>query len=397
MSLKSIRGRSTVIGPAKIYGAPNPLNAVNHAGAWAFSDGRMSYSDGVSWNELTAGITTLRTVTVGSVSNGSLDGDFPTIGAALAYFAGFSPSADVYDFLGKIVILDNYVVKEQIKMFSQNLGWITIESETPFTDVEVDVSTFTFRDTYINFYIFMSFVNGTAPIVRCRFKLINTAPIDPSTGAPWRTIGLALRTCFFATLNEDPPAGDPPPTGYVFRTAFDGFFENIRVGANSTARITHMEFKNATGTNILVTAGQLTLLTSRVRGSTGPENLTVANGSLAAVAFSDFQRTQGVNDPGDLILGNGSIVSIIGSTSLGGISEDELVPSGSGIVFDGRSALTPTWEGFIKPQAFTVATLPVASAYPGTVVYVSDETGGATLAFSDGTDWRRVQDRVVVS
>jgi len=31
------------------------------------------------------------------------------------------------------------------------------------------------------------------------------------------------------------------------------------------------------------------------------------------------------------------------------------------------------------------------------VIYVSNETGGATLAFSDGTNWRRVQDRAVVS
>lgn len=31
------------------------------------------------------------------------------------------------------------------------------------------------------------------------------------------------------------------------------------------------------------------------------------------------------------------------------------------------------------------------------VVYCTDEAGGATLAFSDGSDWRRVSDRAVVS
>lgn len=46
---------------------------------------------------------------------------------------------------------------------------------------------------------------------------------------------------------------------------------------------------------------------------------------------------------------------------------------------------------------FTVATLPTASENKGRQIYVDDETGGATLAFSDGTNWRRVQDRVVVS
>ena len=34
---------------------------------------------------------------------------------------------------------------------------------------------------------------------------------------------------------------------------------------------------------------------------------------------------------------------------------------------------------------------------PGDMIFVSDETGGATMAFYDGSNWRRVQDRVVIS
>jgi len=45
--------------------------------------------------------------------------------------------------------------------------------------------------------------------------------------------------------------------------------------------------------------------------------------------------------------------------------------------------------------AYTVSTLPTVIA--GALIYVSDEAGGATMAFGDGTDWRRVQDRAVVS
>ena len=33
----------------------------------------------------------------------------------------------------------------------------------------------------------------------------------------------------------------------------------------------------------------------------------------------------------------------------------------------------------------------------GDMIFVSDETGGATMAFYDGTNWRRVQDRAVIS
>ena len=51
----------------------------------------------------------------------------------------------------------------------------------------------------------------------------------------------------------------------------------------------------------------------------------------------------------------------------------------------------------LQLKTYTVATLPSAVTYPRGVIYVSDEAGGATLAFSEGTDWRRVQDRAVVS
>lgn len=51
-----------------------------------------------------------------------------------------------------------------------------------------------------------------------------------------------------------------------------------------------------------------------------------------------------------------------------------------------------------RPQLprYTVATVP--SAAPASqIAYITDEAGGATVAFSDGTNWRRVQDRAVIS
>ena len=47
-------------------------------------------------------------------------------------------------------------------------------------------------------------------------------------------------------------------------------------------------------------------------------------------------------------------------------------------------------------RSYTVAGLPSAAA-AGQMIYVSDETGGAVVAFSDGTNWRRVTDRAVAS
>lgn len=46
---------------------------------------------------------------------------------------------------------------------------------------------------------------------------------------------------------------------------------------------------------------------------------------------------------------------------------------------------------------YTVATVPDAAELPRQWIYVSDEAGGAVPAFSDGTNWRRVTDRAIIS
>ena len=47
--------------------------------------------------------------------------------------------------------------------------------------------------------------------------------------------------------------------------------------------------------------------------------------------------------------------------------------------------------------SYTVSTVPTASASTAQIIFVSDETGGATLAYSDGTNWRRLQDLAIIS
>ena len=47
--------------------------------------------------------------------------------------------------------------------------------------------------------------------------------------------------------------------------------------------------------------------------------------------------------------------------------------------------------------SYTVVGLPTPVGVAGKMVYVSNESGGAVPAFSDGTNWRRVTDRAIVS
>jgi hypothetical protein len=56
-----------------------------------------------------------------------------------------------------------------------------------------------------------------------------------------------------------------------------------------------------------------------------------------------------------------------------------------------------TASGPIVHASYTVATVPDEATYARGIIYVSDETGGATMAFSDGTNWRRFSDRAIVS
>lgn len=60
------------------------------------------------------------------------------------------------------------------------------------------------------------------------------------------------------------------------------------------------------------------------------------------------------------------------------------------------NVLSPS-AGIVQLTSYTVGQLPAPSVHEGSIVFVSNETGGAVLAFSDGSNWRRVTDRVVVS
>lgn len=54
--------------------------------------------------------------------------------------------------------------------------------------------------------------------------------------------------------------------------------------------------------------------------------------------------------------------------------------------------------GLVAPKSHTVATVPTASEHTGRLIYVSDGAAGSpVLAFSDGTDWLRVDTLAAIS
>lgn len=77
-----------------------------------------------------------------------------------------------------------------------------------------------------------------------------------------------------------------------------------------------------------------------------------------------------------------------------------LEASGTGTLGIGTAAgnAALTLGGALRVASVTVAGLPSASGQgAGAILYISNESGGPVLAFSDGAAWRRVTDRAIVS
>lgn len=92
---------------------------------------------------------------------------------------------------------------------------------------------------------------------------------------------------------------------------------------------------------------------------------------------------------------NGTVIGRLASSSTG------VVNIGAGtahdvVVLRNDSEVARFKASGLFLSSYTAGALPSAATAAG-LIYVSDEAGGAVLAFSDGTNWRRVTDRAVVS
>ena len=151
----------------------------------------------------------------------------------------------------------------------------------------------------------------------------------------------------------------------------------------STARIRTMRFQNTANG-----AGALQL--GHSRGSEGSPSALLSGDRIGQFIY--------VGDDGTTTNSAGPVIRAFTTENWGGSAK------GSKITFEiinnGATAeslgFTISENGYPEAPSYTVATLPPVGGGTG-IIYVSDETGGATLAFSDGTNWRRVQDRTIVA
>jgi len=156
---------------------------------------------------------------------------------------------------------------------------------------------------------------------------------------------------------------------------------------------------NITGGNI----NSLTSLSLGLGGSGGGNTLVIVNatsngGAGGGLQFLRDGALSGFMGDTQAVIGSGSGLT---TYSPGGpvytyIAGTGFVSTLSSAGLDVLGAATATT--YIKPGSFTVLTVPsAAAAGAGAMIYVSDETGGAVLAFSDGTNWKRVTDRTTIA
>lgn len=119
-------------------------------------------------------------------------------------------------------------------------------------------------------------------------------------------------------------------------------------------------------------------------------------------------RFSGILEPGTdsepynlLSTANKNMIDIVNNCSGAGTnqSSNQQLIIDRAKVLQSESVLSDalTGSGPVVLRAYSVAGLPTASEYSNAIVYVTNEVGGETIAFSDGTNWRRMQDRAIVS
>jgi len=151
----------------------------------------------------------------------------------------------------------------------------------------------------------------------------------------------------------------------------------------------------------------------RVIGITSTRSLTVTNSATInglTYPTSDGTDLQVIATDGSGNLSFQSVSALSGfdwnsDTDLGLITDSVTLSSDNGSI---ATSHTNAYDlgliatiGLIYPTqfvlpSFTVSTLPSANP-AGQMLFVTDETGGSIPAFSDGTNWRRVTDRAIVS
>lgn len=179
---------------------------------------------------------------------------------------------------------------------------------------------------------------------------------------------------------------------------------NVAVGYRSGSTITTAQFNTFIGYDSGYTAGTVTGWRNIAIGASSCGGLTSGENNVAIGSSTGNSITTGSSN---VVIGyNIDAQSATSSNQLtiqniifgtGNSATGTTVSTGSIGIGIAAPATKLDVDGPVKVKSYTVAGVPSATSIAGSIIYVSNETGGAVLAFSDGTNWRRVTDRSVIS
>jgi hypothetical protein len=224
-------------------------------------------------------------------------------------------------------------------------------------------------------------LNYVAPASAGHYWRVNAADVASVTST-----GMAITGALSATgellLNSSGLAAPTPPTGTTFHMLTGS---NVRQTQDSFAGACQIVLRRAEGSM----ASPSALTANLVIGSIQSWGYGASAYSAAARAQLQFRSAEAwtATAQGTDVLIQTTTPGTTTSVTRTQITDISLAQTGALIA-----------STFVKPGSYTVATVPSAStAGAGATIYVSNESGGAVLAFSDGSNWKRVTDLATIS
>ena len=213
-------------------------------------------------------------------------------------------------------------------------------------------------------------------------------------------------------------SGSPVSTNQTINMSSGRHFE-LWFNADITCTLTNYTFSTVKTMKVENTSGSAKVLTFNGTYSTGAAisySTTVAEGREILITLLGGKDNvlvgeSSINVASDLFVNNISspdssaitindAVNISGSLSVDTI-DTNTISSGDGSTIQINDSVqisdNLTMGGLFTLYNRTVAQLSVLTPAAGTLAYCTDETGGAQPVFYDGTNWRRMTDRIVIS
>lgn len=266
-----------------------------------------------------------------------------------------------------------------------------------------------------NYFVGCNFVTsagGAGPSIR----------INASTSAGGEARDIVFHECYYNTVGSVAGGGTPGPIFFV-----DGPTINLHITGRGevSGDVTHIvEFDTSSAVSthegFMLREHYLASEDGAIDGSSASNGVVINGGHMEAYIAQGstgfFGNTSNIIFRGTIKTGSDTVLTDISNCdTFSGIlhcavTRANVNPAGAGHYFAFNSQAVLDMYGTLSMESghiinklpivvksYTVATVPTASTYPDGVIIVSDETGGRTLATSDGTNWRRVSDGAIVS